>query len=114
MNEFALIWDRYGWLGFLIYVLVKEILPLYRDKVLPARIARDKKKVDRLGKLEERQLIGEDRQTMAINAIEKSVHQMTIAIATNNERLSQLIANTLIHNQETTELIHERTHKRKG
>lgn len=114
MNEFAVIWDKYGWVGFLLYVLVKEIMPLFRDRILPAKIASEKKKAERMSKLEERQSIAEDRQTIVIAALEKSVQQMTVAITTNNERLSILIANALIHNQETTEFIHERMRKRKG
>jgi len=108
MNELTILWEKYGWAGFILYVLLKEILPMYRDKILPAKISREKKKTERLSKADERSMIAEDRQNMAIEAMTKALHQMTLAITANNERLNQLIAGSLIHNQETTELIHRR------
>lgn len=113
MNELTTLWDKYGWLGFAAYIFLKEVWPLYRDKVLPARIARDKKKTERMSKADERVMVVEDRQSVAVEAMAKALNQMTVAISTNNERLNQLIAGSLIHNQETTELIHKRDRRKK-
>jgi hypothetical protein len=65
-----------------------------------------------MSKLEERQLAAEDRQVTAIEAMGNSVHEMTVAITTTNERLSTLIAGHTIHAQDTASaimLMRERT-----
>lgn len=107
-----LIWQQYGWVGFLIYVMVREVWPFIREKVWPMKIAQVKAEKQRLQNLEDRQMNAADRQVAAGEAMILAVQNMALAITTNNERLSTLIAGHAIHAQETTEaivLMRERT-----
>ena len=54
----------------------------------------------------------EERQIAALEAMGKNVHDMTLAITTNNERLSTLIAGFAVHSSEMNSavmLMRERT-----
>ena len=119
-DPIVLLWDRYGWLGFLGYVMVREVWPFMREKIWPMKVAQVKAERERLSKLEERQSKANDRQTEAIEAMGKSVHEMTVAITSNNERLSQLIAGHATHSEMVASaiaLMRERTggvERRKG
>lgn len=111
-DPLLLVWQQYGWVGFLGYFIYREVWPFVSSKVWPEKVKQAKAERDRIAKLEERQLDAEDRQVTAIEAMGQSVHEMTVAIATNNERLSTLIAGHAIHAQETTQsiaLMRERT-----
>lgn len=107
-----LIWDRYGWMGFLGYVMVREIWPFVSRKVWPEQVRKARDERDRLSKMEERQLMAEERQVSAIEIMGKAVQDMTVAITSNNERLSTLIAGHAVHTMEMTDaimLMRERT-----
>lgn len=111
-DPLSLIWQQYGWLGFLGYVLVREIWPFILNKFLPEKMAQAKAERLRVAQLEKRQIEMEDRQVSAIEAMSQSVQQMALAITTNNERLAALIAGHAVHAQETSNaiaLIRERT-----
>jgi len=111
-DPLVLAWQQYGWLGFLGYVMVREVWPFVREKVWPVKVAQAAAERERLARLEERTLAAEDRQVAAVEAMGTSVHEMTVAITTNNERLSTLIAGHSMHAQETTQaiaLMRERT-----
>ena len=113
MNDpLVLAWQQYGWLGFLGYVMIREVWPFMREKVWPEKVKQARAERERLAKLEERQLDAEDRQVKAFEAMGQSVHEMTVAITTNNERLYALIAGHAIHAQDTANaiaLMRERT-----
>lgn len=99
------VWQSYGWLGFLGYVMVREVWPFVQNRVWPARVKKAHQEQERLNRMEERQIV-------AIEEMGKSVHAMAQAITTNNERLSQLIAAQSVHGQETSgaiALMRERT-----
>lgn len=111
-DPLAVVWQQYGLWGFLAYVLVREVWPFVGTKILPEKIAQAKAERLRVAKLEERQMNLEDRQATAIEAMSQSVQQMALAIVTNNERLSTLIAGHASHAIETTNavaLMRERT-----
>ena len=111
-DPIMLLWERYGWLGFLGYVLVREVWPFLREKVWPVKVAQARTEKQRLMNLEDRQMNAADRQVAAGEAMILAVQNMALAITTNNERLSTLIAGHSIHAQETTEaivLMRERT-----
>jgi hypothetical protein len=111
-DPLLIVWQQYGWIGFLGYFVYREVWPFISAKVWPERVKQARAERERLSRLEERQLDAEDRQVAIIDAMGKSVHEMTVAIATNNERLSTLIAGHTIHAQETTQsiaLMRERT-----
>ena len=80
-----------GWIGFLAYIVWKEVFPFLRDRVFPENAKRANAERDRLKKLEERTVQNDEKQTLVIENMNKAVHEMTVAITTNNERLSQLI-----------------------
>ena len=82
-----------GWIGFLIYILWKEFFPFLRDRVYPENLRRINADRERLKKLEERTLENDERQTRVIESMNNAVHEMTVAISTNNERLSVLSIN---------------------
>jgi len=115
-----MVWQQYGFWGFLGYVLVREVWPFVSVKVWPEKVKQAKEERERLPRLEERQSKANDRQTEAIEAMGHSVHEMTVAITTNNERLSQLIAGHSAHAEMVTSaiaLMRERTgtvERRKG
>lgn len=111
-DPMMLIWDRYGWMGFLGYVMVREIWPFVSRKVWPEQVRKARDERDRLSKMEERQLMAEERQVSAIEIMGKAVQDMTVAITSNNERLSTLIAGHAVHTMEMTDaimLMRERT-----
>ena len=80
-----------GWIGFLFYILWKEIFPFLRDRVFPEKVKQVNAERDRLKKLEERTIQNDERQTVIVESMTNAVHEMALAITTNNERLSQLI-----------------------
>jgi hypothetical protein len=80
-----------GWIGFLVYILWKEFFPFVRDRVYPENLKRINAEKDRLRKLEERTVQNDERQTHVVESMGNAVHEMSMAITTNNERLSQLI-----------------------
>lgn len=80
-----------GWIGFFIYILWKEFFPFLRDKIYPENVKRINAERDRLKKLEERTIENDERQTRVVESMSSAVHEIAIAITTNNERLSQLI-----------------------
>lgn len=111
-DPLAVLWQQYGVWGFLGYVLVREIWPFVSVKVWPEKVKQLRAEKERLLTLEKRQFEAEDRQVRAIEAMGQSVHEMTLAIATNNERLSVLIAGHASHTQEVNQfvaLMRERT-----
>lgn len=111
-DPIMLLWDRYGWLGFLVYVMIREVWPFLREKVWPVKVAQAKAEKQRLVNLEDRQMNAADRQVAAGEAMILAVQNMALAITTNNERLSTLIAGHSLHATETTEaimLMRERT-----
>ncbi len=99
------LWMTYGWWGFLGYVVVKEILPFFRDKVWPEKIKeRDAERL-RLQRLEERAILAEERQAKAIESMSLSSQQMALAITTENERISQMIVAQNEHARFTVDAI---------
>jgi hypothetical protein len=86
-----------GWVGFLVYILWKELFPFVRDRIYPENVKRINAERDRLKKLEERTVQNDERQTRAVETVGNAVHEMAIAITTNNERLAQLIVNHDAH-----------------
>lgn len=111
-DPIVILWERYGWLGFLVYVLVREVWPFLREKVWPVKVAQARTERQRLVNLEDRQMNAAERQTAASEAMIAAVQNMALAITTNNERLSTLIAGHSMHAQEMTEavaLMRERT-----
>jgi len=111
-DPLMLVWQQYGWLGFLGYVMVREVWPFVREKVWPEKIAQAKIEKQRMINLEDRQMNAVDRQVAAGEAMTLAVQNMAIAITTNNERLSTLISGHSIHAQDTVDaimLMRERT-----
>ena len=91
MFGFEVFLQNYGWLGFLAYVVIKEAWPFFRDKVWPRKAAQEDAQRASIRKLEEINVRIEERQAKVLESMSLSVQQMALAIATNNERLSQLI-----------------------
>jgi hypothetical protein len=106
-----------GWIGFLIYILWKELFPFLRDRVYPENVRRINADRERLKKLEERTLENDERQTRIIESMNSAVHEMTVAITTNNERLSVLSINHSDHArfvQESIVTMRERSAEQAG
>lgn len=99
-DPLLLVWQSYGWLGFLGYIAIREIWPFVQRKVWPEAVRTAKAERERIAKLEERQAAADERQVTAIEMMSQSVHDMALAITTNNERLSQLIAGQSLHAQD--------------
>jgi len=106
-----------GWIGFLIYILWKEFFPFLRDRVYPENLRRINADRERLKKLEERTLENDERQTRVIESMNNAVHEMTVAISTNNERLSVLSINHNEHArfvQDSITIMRERSAEQAG
>lgn len=93
MDGFQSFLQQNSWLGLLVYVLLKEGWPFFRDRIYPRRIAERDAEKQRLQNLEDRAIQNEERQTRAIENMSLASQQMALAITTNNERMSQLISN---------------------
>lgn len=101
-----------GWIGFLMYILWKELFPFVRDRIYPENLKRINAERDRLKKLEERSIQNDERQTRVVESMSTAVHEMALAIAANNERLSQLIISHSDHakfTQDSITAMRERT-----
>lgn len=95
-----------------MYLAVREFWPFLRDKVWPQSAAIARSETERIRKLEDRQLALQERQSIAVEEMSKSVQSMALVITTNNERLSTLLIGFAQHAQENTEaitLMRERT-----
>lgn len=104
-DPLVFIWEHYGHWGFLAYIAAREVWPWVRDRVWPAQVKKARQDQERINRLEERQI-------EAIESMGKSVVDMTLAISTNNERLSTLIAGFAVHSTEMNgaiALMRERT-----
>src|SRR5512138_283737 len=99
--------QQYGWLGFLVYVLVKEVWPFFRDKLWPQRVEQAKAERERLKLLEDRATQIEERQTKALESLSQSTQQMALAITTNNERLTMLITGHSEHDRFTRDAVQD-------
>jgi hypothetical protein len=97
-DPLVLVWQQYGWLGVLGYVMVREVWPFVREKVWPEKKRALRLEQERLEKLE-------DRQVAAVEKMGNAVQEMAVAIVTNNERLSVLVNGHAIHAHETTQAI---------
>ena len=103
--------QQYGWAGFIAYVVVKEILPFVRDRLLPHKMAEAKAERTRLQKLEERSIQNDERQTKALEDMNDMMRQFISAIATNNERMTQLIVGHAEHARMTQDAISQMREK---
>ena len=97
--------QQYGWVGFTVYFLARDVFPWLRDRVYPQRVKEQEEERKRLNALEERAVRNEERHVEALDTMSKSVSGMALAITTNNERLSQLITNQLEHSRFTQDAI---------
>ncbi len=105
MTGFEAFLQKWEWLGFLAYVIVKEVWPFFRDRVWPQKVAQENAERERLKTLEERAAQIEERQTKAFEGMSLSTQQMALAIATNNERLTTLITGHNEHDRFTREAV---------
>ncbi|MBI5964920.1 MAG: hypothetical protein HY863_15685 [Chloroflexi bacterium] len=111
-DPIIVLWEKYGWVAFLLYFIVREIWPFLRDKVWPQTAANAKLEADRIRKLEDRQITLQERHAIAVEEMSKAVQSMALVITTNNERLSSLLIGFAQHSQESTAaitLMRERT-----
>lgn len=112
MTSFETLLQQYGWIGFTLYFLAREVFPWLRDRVYPQKVKEQAQKMKeqeeerkRLNALEERAVRNEERHVEALETMSKSVSSMALAITTNNERLSQVITNQLEHSRFTQDAI---------
>lgn len=101
--NFEALWQQFGWLGFLGYVVVKEVWPFVRDKWWPNKIQEQSDERERVKKLEERTIRNEEKQTELLESLRNSTNNMTQGITINNERLSQMITAQTEHNRFVTD-----------
>lgn len=97
--------QQYGWAGFFVYIVWKEVFPFLRDSVFPERMKQEKAERERLRKLEERSAQNDERQAKAFESMSLAVHEMALAISANNERLSTLIVGHSEHARFTLDSI---------
>jgi hypothetical protein len=97
--------QQYGWVGFLTYIAVKEVLPVFRDKFLPHKLAEQKAERQRLERLEERAFQNEERQTKAVENMNIMMQQFAQAITVNNERMAQLIVGHTEHDRKLNDAL---------
>jgi len=105
MDSFETLFQQYGWAGFALYFLARDVFPWVRDRVYPQRVKELEAERQRLNSLEERAVKNEERHVEALETMSKSVTNMALAITTNNERLSQVITNQLEHSRFTQDAI---------
>lgn len=86
-----------SWIALIVYILIKEIWPFFRDKIYPSRMAEEHLIRERRVKMEERALKNDERNIIAFESMSLAVQHMTLALTSNNERLSTLIADQARH-----------------
>ncbi len=99
------LFQQYGWVGFTVYFLARDVFPWLRDRVYPQRVKAYEEERKRLNALEERAVKNEERHVEALETMSKSVTSMALAITTNNERLAQVVTNQLEHSRFTQDAI---------
>lgn len=107
MTDLGVILEKYGWATFMLYVLARDIFPFFRDRVYPQQVKVREAERQRLIDLENRAAKNEERLTVAVETMSKSVTDMAMAITTNNERLSHVISNQLAHSSFTEKAIND-------
>jgi len=85
-----------GWIGFIVYVLVREGIPFFRDRIYPEKLKEKEAERERCKRLDE-------RQAKAFESMSQAVHEMALAITANNERLSQ----SILDHAEHSRFVHE-------
>lgn len=105
MGLFETVLQQYGWVGFVLYFVAREVFPFLRDRVYPHKVKQQDEERKRLIALEDRAAKNEERLTTAVETMSQSVSNMALAITTSNERLSQVIANQLEHARFTQDAI---------
>ena len=95
------------WLGIVIYIAVRELWPFLRDRWWPQRVKQINAEQERIKKLEERQVKAEELNTATLVKMTDAVQTMATFIATNNERLAQLIVSHSEHTRFMTEAVTE-------
>ncbi len=107
MGELGVVVEKYGWTVVVVYFLAKDLFPFFRDRVYPQKLKEQAAERARLLELENRAIKNEERLTIAVETMSKSVTDMALAITSNNERLSQVISNQLTHSAFTEQAIND-------
>ncbi len=104
-DPLAILLHDYGWAGVLIWLLVRDVWPFLRDRLFPAAIEERKARIERVAKLEERQVV-------ASEVIANAVVEMKLAMVSTNERLNEMRTAQAEHHKATGDaitLMRERT-----
>ena len=100
------------WLGLVMYIVWKEAWPFLRDKVWSQKVAERRQELDirngdrkaemeRVSRLEEREVKAEERQATAFEGLQMTTAKLSEVVIINNERLSTLI---VAHNEHAKEM----------
>ena len=105
VNTFGEFVKTYGWLVLLVYFLIERVWPWMSQEFFPQRFAERLSGAQRIQTLEERQVAANEK-------IAQAVVDMTVAITSMNEKVSQLMTMHIEHDRETSEgiaVMRERT-----
>ncbi len=107
-DPIATLLHDYGWAGVFLWLAIRDVWPFLRDRLFPAAIEERKARLERVAKLEERQVI-------ASEVIANAVVEMKLAMVSTNERLNELRSAQAEHHKATNDaitLMRERTRPR--
>jgi len=90
---------QWGWLGLLIYILLKDILPLITKKWIPAKIqeAEDERRA-RVQELEDERRWKKEIDMERLQEL-KQIAQSTTALTLSMTQMNERVANMLVNDQ---------------
>jgi hypothetical protein len=95
----------YGWTGVVFWLLVRDIIPFFKDHLFPATIAERKRQQEFRYKMEERTVLAQELLAKGVEGINKT-------LVVTNERMSVLEDTITRHDKATNDaitLMRERT-----
>jgi hypothetical protein len=91
MADLKILWDNYGFVGVLVYIVLVQLWPYLRDKIFPEQIKDRRAQAEWQRKLDERMVV--------------AMEGMNKALISQNEKLNQVITMNIEHGREMTEAL---------
>lgn len=97
--------QNYGILGLLLYVVLKDAVPFFIEKVWPEKAKESHAKQQLEISYQKHQMEMDEREINAIEKMSNAVDRMAREITVNNERLSTLLASHYEHSADMREAV---------
>jgi hypothetical protein len=88
----------YGWVGVVLWLIVRDVWPFLKDHIYPDAIAERKRK-------QEKETVLQERSTKAQELMAEAVKGIELALVATNERLSHIQTSAEAHHKATSEAI---------